>query len=93
MAKVAICPPLHKLLFQLLIVVLLDLQFLGKGCVLVMLSTCQYACNDIKFFCWFQGSWLGGHSIYIIKMITWIKSFNKGHNERHRACLDVGIPH
>jgi hypothetical protein len=54
MAKVAICPPLHKLLFQLLIVVLLDLQFLGKGCVLVMLSTCQYACNDIKFFVGFK---------------------------------------
>jgi hypothetical protein len=24
-------------------------------------------------------------------MITWIKKFDKGHSERHRPCLDVGI--
>ncbi len=24
-------------------------------------------------------------------MITWIKKFDKGHSERHKACLDVGI--
>jgi hypothetical protein len=55
LTRVAICPPLYKLLLQLSIVVLLDLQFLGKGCVLVMFSTCQYACNDIKFFVGFKG--------------------------------------
>jgi hypothetical protein len=50
----AIYPPLHKLLLQLLVVVILDLQFLSRGCVFILLLASQYACNDINFFVSFK---------------------------------------
>jgi hypothetical protein len=92
--KVVIYPPLHKLLFQLLAIILWDLYFFSKGCVLAMLLI-KHANILIMIlrFLLILGRLIWRSLNLCYKKITWTKKSGKGCIKWHRACLEVGFSH
>jgi hypothetical protein len=90
--KVALCPPLHKFLFQLLVVILWGLVVLGRGYVLAMFST-KYANVFVMIFIFLLVSRkLACFCLHCRKQLHGLKSLAKGTSNGIGHTLMLSFP-